>query len=68
MPTLKLAKRSAAFEVCKELHKKGGLNDHLLPVSQLNCLKMHKDEYFKVWNDPEFRNGESSNISNFQIN
>ena len=32
MPTKKLAKRAAALETCKRLHKLGELNEHLLPV------------------------------------
>jgi endoribonuclease Dicer len=32
MRTKKLAKRAAALETCKRLHKLGELNEHLLPV------------------------------------
>lgn len=60
MPTLKMAKRSAALEACKELHKIGALNDHLYPVNTFKCLENQKEIYFKIWNSQEFRNGINS--------
>ena len=34
MPSMKLAKKAAALEVVKRLHKSGELNDHLKQVEQ----------------------------------
>ncbi|XP_055377203.1 endoribonuclease dcr-1 [Condylostylus longicornis] len=49
MPTIKWAKRSAAFKACIMLYQKGELNDHLLPVSRKQCLDYHQSIYFKEW-------------------
>ena len=38
MPTRRIAEKSAALETIKHLHKKGELNEHLLPISnRVDC-------------------------------
>lgn len=58
MPSLKLAKRSAAFEAIKQLYNIGELNDNLFPVNRLICLDRYKEVYFGTWKD--FENGSFS--------
>lgn len=50
-PTTKLAKRSAALNAIKELHQKGELNDHLLPINKKRLMENVHDIYFKHWNE-----------------
>lgn len=49
MPNLKLAKRSAAFEAIKQLHRMGELTDNLMPINRQKCLDLNRDTYFKSW-------------------
>lgn len=56
MPTLKLAKRSAAFEAIKKLYDYGELSENLMPYSRQKCLERYDDVYFKTWT--EFKNGK----------
>lgn len=58
MPGLKMAKRSAAFNVCLELYKNKELNDHLMPINVKRCLTNVNDLYFKHWN--QYANGNYS--------
>jgi endoribonuclease Dicer len=39
MSSKKMAKRAAALETCKRLHKLGELNEHLLPVEHENPIE-----------------------------
>lgn len=57
LPSLKLAKRSAAFEAIKALHKIGDLSDNLLPIRGQKCVDKYKDEYFRTWH--QFENGKN---------
>lgn len=49
MPSLKGAKRSAAFETIKKLYAIGELTDRLMPVNREICLKRYEQVYFKHW-------------------
>lgn len=55
MPSLKWAKRSAAFEAIELLYNFGELSENLLPFSKQKCLERYEDVYFKPWT--AFRNG-----------
>lgn len=56
MPSLKMAKRSAAFEAIKQLHACGELSDHLKPIEPESCVELHSELYFKSWN--QFKDGK----------
>lgn len=58
MPTLKWAKRSAAFEAIKKLYDNGELSDNLMPYNRQKCLERFDEVYFKTWTD--YRNGKDS--------
>lgn len=49
MPSEKMAKRSAAFNACVQLHKNGEFNDNLMPINSKRCLDAVGDLYFKHW-------------------
>lgn len=53
LPSLKLAKRSAAFETIKQLYHAGELSDNLLPISRKKCLEKYEETYFKEWSQFE---------------
>lgn len=55
MPTLKLAKRSAAFEAIKKLYEYGELSENLMPYNRQKCLERFDKVYFDTWT--EFKNG-----------
>ncbi|XP_046627604.1 endoribonuclease Dicer isoform X1 [Neodiprion virginianus] len=52
MPSIKLAKRSAALNCCKELHRIGELTDNLLPVT-VDLILEDVDYLFPLWIDEE---------------
>ncbi|XP_046751680.1 endoribonuclease Dicer isoform X2 [Diprion similis] len=52
MPNIKLAKRSAALNCCKELHQIGELTDNLLPVT-VDLILEDVDYLFPLWIDEE---------------
>ncbi|XP_046601014.1 endoribonuclease Dicer isoform X4 [Neodiprion lecontei] len=52
MPSIKLAKRSAALNCCKELHHIGELTDNLLPVT-VDLILEDVDYLFPLWIDEE---------------
>lgn len=56
LPTLKLAKRSAAFEAIKQLYHAGELSENLLPINRQKCLDKYKETYFKEWS--QFEDGK----------
>lgn len=62
MPSLKLAKRSAAFRACVKLYEVRALNENAMPVNSIKCLEQQMDVYFKVWNSPEFQKGTYINV------
>lgn len=43
------AKRAAALEVCKRLHKCGELTNHLLPRNEIVNIEEDHDYLFKHW-------------------
>uniref|UniRef100_A0A182FU44 ribonuclease III n=1 Tax=Anopheles albimanus TaxID=7167 RepID=A0A182FU44_ANOAL len=49
MKNLKLAKQSAAFNVCKRLYEAGELSMHLLPVTVKDKVQQVEDLYFSHW-------------------
>ncbi|ETN64340.1 dicer-1 [Anopheles darlingi] len=49
MKNLKLAKQSAAFNVCKQLYEVGELSMHLLPVTVKDKVQQVEDLYFSHW-------------------
>lgn len=49
MSSLKLAKRHAAFEACKQLYLNGELSENLLPIDSTKKIENIKDIYFKHW-------------------
>lgn len=49
MPSLKLAKRHAAFKACKQLYLNGELSENLLPIDSTKKIDEIKDIYFKHW-------------------
>ncbi|XP_050092159.1 endoribonuclease Dicer [Anopheles aquasalis] len=49
MKNLKLAKQSAAFNVCKRLYDVGELSMHLLPVTVKDKVQQVDDLYFSHW-------------------
>lgn len=58
MPNIKLAKRSAAWKACVELHKCNDLSDNMLPINKKKCLDLFKETYFSHWDAPAFKNGK----------
>lgn len=52
MLNTRLAKRSAALNCCKELHKIGELTDNLLPVT-INMILEDVDYLFPMWRNEE---------------
>lgn len=64
MPSLKLAKRSAAFKACVKLYEQKALNEYAMPVNSIKCMALQKDIYFNVWNSPEFAKGKNDNNRN----
>lgn len=53
MPTLKLAKYSAAHKACKILYENGELNENLLPINAYRCLTSICHTFFQHWDEPE---------------
>lgn len=51
MPSLKMAKRHAAFKACIQLYENGELSEHLLPIDSTKKIIEIKDIYFKHWQD-----------------
>uniref|UniRef100_A0A182JTE0 Dicer-2 n=1 Tax=Anopheles christyi TaxID=43041 RepID=A0A182JTE0_9DIPT len=49
MKNLKLAKQSAAFNVCKRLYEVGELNMYLLPIATKDKVEELSEQYFKHW-------------------
>lgn len=49
MPTVKIAARSAALNAVALLHKRGELNEHLLPYNKVKGAENVRDFYFKHW-------------------
>lgn len=50
MPSLKMAKRSAALKACVALYRNKELNDNLMPITAKRCIEDVNDLYFSVWN------------------
>lgn len=55
LPSLKLAKQSAAYNACVQLHKAGELTDNLMPFNKIKCLQSYRNVYFKSWD--QFKDG-----------
>lgn len=64
LPSLKVAKRSAAFEAIKKLYCCGELSENLLPIKGQKCLDKFKDVYFKTWQ--QFDGGKENSSQNFK--
>lgn len=52
MPTVRLAKFSAAHKACKLLYEYGELSENLMPMNAYRCLSSVSDTYFRHWNEP----------------
>lgn len=66
MPSLKLAKRSAAFKAIKKLYDCGELSESLKPFDDQERLERYNDVYFKTWANAEFQNGMLKKMNEFQ--
>lgn len=64
LPSLKLAKRGAAFVAIKKLYECGQLSEHLMPYKGEKCLERFDEVYFNTWDN--FKNGIFEKTSKFQ--
>lgn len=51
MRSIKLAKRSAAFNACKRLYENGELSEHLIPIDSKRQIQKISHVYFRHWEE-----------------